>query len=400
MTEQPGAYDKTDPGAAPAAEQQAQPAATPQATGLSPEKRKQLYLLGGAAAFLIAVWLFSVFHHSSKQTPPDLATRPVDISGKNKTPETPGLFFHQTKQAAASSPENQASEYDAQLQELQARLKLLQTQKAVKEAEAALNLPASTTAQDRDMMVDLAKPTTSRTATSTDQTGQTEAAQPTPIGAASKTATQPDLVATKENENPAPKDTTFLKSGTFLDAVLVNQLITDNYASPVLVMVDRPYYDPLTKKLLLPAGTRVLGKAEAVKYQTASRLAITFDTFQFPNGTTFHINPDDQALEGLGIFGAKDSINRHTARILLTAGLVGLLTGWNNSQIQGGSYGAYSGNDMMRIQANESMSRTAEQMLSPFLNAMPTITVNAGHRLKIWITRDVALPEYLSSPLE
>ena len=121
--------------------------------------------------------------------------------------------------------------------------------------------------------------------------------------------------------------------GTLLDAVLVNKLVSDNYTAPVMAMVDRPYYDPLTQKLLVPAGTRILGKAEAVKYQTASRLAITFETFQFPNGTTFTIKPDEQALEGLGIFGLQDHVNRHTARILFTAGLVGILTGWNASQV-------------------------------------------------------------------
>jgi type IV secretion system protein VirB10 len=166
-------------------------------------------------------------------------------------------------------------------------------------------------------------------------------------------------------------------------------------------MVDRPYYDPLSKALLVPAGTRLLGKAEAVKYQTASRLAITFDTFQFPNGTSLTVKPDEQALEGLGIFGLADKVNRHTARILFTAGLVGILTGWNAKQIQGNSYaGAYNGTDLMRMQANESISQTAQSLLSPFLNAVPTITVNEGHRMKIWISRDLPLPVYHEAPGE
>jgi type IV secretion system protein VirB10 len=187
-----------------------------------------------------------------------------------------------------------------------------------------------------------------------------------------------------------------------LDAVLVNKLVSDNYMAPVMAMVDRPYYDPLTQKLLVPAGTRILGKAEAVKYQTASRLAITFETFQFPNGTTFTIKPDEQALEGLGIFGLQDHVNRHTARILFTAGLVGILTGWNASKVQGGAgaSAAYDGTDLMRIQANNSMSKTAEQMLSPFLNAVPTITVDEGHRLKVWISRDIPMDAYREAPNE
>jgi len=55
---------------------------------------------------------------------------------------------------------------------------------------------------------------------------------------------------------------------------------------------------------------------------------------------------------------------------------------------------------MMRIQANNSMSKTAEQMLSPFLNAVPTITVDEGHRLKVWISRDIPMDAYREAPNE
>lgn len=191
-----------------------------------------------------------------------------------------------------------------------------------------------------------------------------------------------------------------VRAGTMLDAVLVNKLVTDNYTSPVITMVDRPYYDAAERRLLIPAGTRILGEAQAVKFQTASRLAITFHTFQFPDGRTLYIKPEESALEGLGVFGLADSVNRHTARILFTAGLVGILTGWNASQVQTSTYGQLSGTDQMRLSASESLSNTAEKMLSPFLNAVPTITVNEGHRLKIFITRDLPVNFYEEGPRE
>ena len=55
---------------------------------------------------------------------------------------------------------------------------------------------------------------------------------------------------------------------------------------------------------------------------------------------------------------------------------------------------------MMRIQANNNMSKTGEQMLSLFLNAVPTITVNEGHRLNVWISRDIPMDAYLEAPNE
>jgi type IV secretion system protein VirB10 len=398
MTELPANYDKTDPGVTPQSPPAQPPAGGPQPSpGLSPEKRKQIYLLGGAGALLLIFWLISLFHHSTKQTPPDLATAPVEIRTREKAPEKGGLFMPAT--TSRNNPDTQGlTETDAQLQQLTAQLKLLQARAAIRDAEATLAAPAPSMSASRPMMVDLSRHPS--TAAPQNQNSPTSTATE-PVTQPSPASSQPNLIASTQNEQAPPSNKIYLKAATFLDGVLVNELITDNYTSPVLVLVDRPYYDPLTQKMLIPAGTRIIGKAQAVQFQTASRLAITFDTFQFPNGTTFHITPDEQALEGMGVFGAADSVNRHTARILFTAGLVGVLTGWNSSQVNSaGAYGQYTGTDEMRMQANQSMVQTGQQMLSPFLNAMPTITVKAGHRLKIWMTRDVALPEYQPSPLE
>ncbi len=368
---------------------------------VDPEKRKKLTLLlvvGGA--ILILVIIANLTSRKRQQAARSMP-QPVTISRaetKNASEMLPLVTIGgQAKGGQGLGPSDQ----DLELERLTKELKVLQARTAVVQAQQNLaDLRVAPKAQEqRALTVGFVKKGGIEAQDERDEPAGTLGGASSSPSKAAKNPSLSEVTETKPSDSPKPF---LLKMGTLLDAVLVNKLVSDNYTSPVMAMVDRPYYDPLTQKLLVPAGTRILGKAEAVKYQTASRLAITFETFQFPNGTTFTVKPDEQALEGLGIFGLQDHVNRHTARILFTAGLVGILTGWNASQVQGGAgnTGTYDGTDLMRIQANNSMSKTAEQMLSPFLNAVPTITVDEGHRLKVWISRDIPMDAYREAPNE
>ncbi len=366
---------------------------------LDPERKKKLILLGVAGAAVLLLVLVGNLAAKKRREAAASAPPPVTTSNAEPKPATDLLpLVSLGGQGKGGSPLTGTSEQELELESLARELKLLQARAAVVQARQNLaDLRITPKAQEqRSLALEFAK---------REEAGRhapdPDGPPPGTFSGHTRTAKSPsfaEVTVSKPADSPLPF---VMRMGTLLDAVLVNKLVSDNATSPVMAMVDRPYYDPLTRKLLVPAGTRILGKAEAVKFQTASRLAVTFDTFQFPNGTTFTVKPDEQALEGLGIFGLQDSVNRHTARILFTAGLVGVLTGWNASQVQsGGAYGAYDGADMMRIQANNSMSKTGEQLLSPFLNAVPTITVNEGHRLKVWISRDIPMEAYQEAPNE
>ena len=42
----------------------------------------------------------------------------------------------------------------------------------------------------------------------------------------------------------------------------------------------------------------------------------------------------------------------------------------------------------------DAASQAAAQSMSQFLNRMPTITIREGHRVKVYVTRDVDVPEW------
>lgn len=380
----------------------------PEAAPNNAKKRRTQGMILMAFASVLIIWLLiSTLIRSraasTNRAPDSFSKTPATAARSSQLPyfameqpKTPTSNGPSSGGAGGFSGSSAGSPGDPQIEALRHQTAVLQAMTALRQAQYQYdNLRVNPTATSSSVPLSISFAASAQASSSSQQ-------QPSrnPSSTSSELSARASYASAKETDRADSPRQSVVRAGTLLDGVLVNKLVTDNYTSPVIVMVDRSYYDSAERKLLIPSGTRILGKAEAVKYQTASRLAITFDTFQFPNGHTVYVSPDESALEGLGIFGLKDSVNRHTARILLTAGLVGILTGWNASQIQPQGNSAYSGMDQMRYEAQQSLSNTAEKMLSPYLNAVPTITVNEGHRLKIYISRDLPLDYYQEGPHE
>jgi type IV secretion system protein VirB10 len=53
-----------------------------------------------------------------------------------------------------------------------------------------------------------------------------------------------------------------------------------------------------------------------------------------------------------------------------------------------------SGTDRMREGFGTSSAQASQQILEKFLNVLPTITIREGHRVKVYLTADLALPDY------
>jgi type IV secretion system protein TrbI len=53
-----------------------------------------------------------------------------------------------------------------------------------------------------------------------------------------------------------------------------------------------------------------------------------------------------------------------------------------------------SGTDRPREGFGQSLAQSSQQILDRFLNLLPTITIREGHRVKIYLSGDLALPDY------
>lgn len=173
--------------------------------------------------------------------------------------------------------------------------------------------------------------------------------------------------------------------GAFLEGVLLTQLSGD-FPGPVLAMVSVPFYSQDRQRVLVPRGARAVGTAREVAHSDQQRLAVTFDRLFLPDGRW--ISLEFRGLSQVGESALKDQVDRHYVSTFAAAGAVGVLSGLTLQGINpytGGIQGIRAG-------AGQGFGSAATQILQRFLNRLPTITIRAGHRLRIWFTSDVLVP--------
>lgn len=173
--------------------------------------------------------------------------------------------------------------------------------------------------------------------------------------------------------------------GSFLEGVLLTQLSGD-FPGPVLAMVSVPFYSRDRQRVLVPRGARAVGTAREVAHNDQQRLAVTFDRLFLPDGRW--ISLEFRGLSQVGESALKDRVDRHYVSMFAAAGAVGVLSGLTLQGIN--PYGG--GIQGIRAGAGQGFGLAATQVLQRFLNRLPTITIRAGHRLRIWFTSDALVP--------
>ena len=176
-----------------------------------------------------------------------------------------------------------------------------------------------------------------------------------------------------------------IHEGSFLEAVLVTQLSGD-FPGPVLAVVSVPFYSGDRQRVLVPRGARVVGTARAVANQDQSRLAVSFHRLILPDGRS--VSLEFHGLNQVGEGALKDQVDRHYFSMFAAVGAVGILGGLTAARgnpYEGGVAGFQAG-------AGQGLGQAATRILDRFLNRLPTLTIRAGHRLRIWFTSDVLVP--------
>ena len=173
--------------------------------------------------------------------------------------------------------------------------------------------------------------------------------------------------------------------GSFLEGALITQLSGD-FPGPALAQVSVPFYSSDRQRILVPRGTRAIGTAQGVTNRDQTRLAVGFHRLVFPDGRWVSLK--FEGLDQVGTTAIEDKVNRHYVQMFAAAGAVGILSGLT---LQGSN--PYAGGlQGFRAGAGQGFGQAATQIMQRFLNRLPTITIRAGHRLRIWFTADVLIP--------
>ena len=169
-------------------------------------------------------------------------------------------------------------------------------------------------------------------------------------------------------------------------------------AAPVNCLVTNPVYSHSGQHVLIPAGARVLGETRPVQALGETGSPWRFTGSLMPDGSTLRL---DQflGLNQIGDAGLRDKVNQHYWSTFGAAAAVG-------SDQRPGAVDRHRG--LSRVAratgrssspaARDAASQASLQVMSRFLNRLPTVTIREGHRVKVYLTSDLQLPAYPAAP--
>ena len=219
-------------------------------------------------------------------------------------------------------------------------------------------------------------------------------ADATPTAAGAPEVGRPDPPAAPKSSSKGVADTAaetyVLREGEFLEAVLVNRL-SGEFTGPVVAMVSADVHDRRRLRLLVPRGSRAIGRADRVEEWGQSRLSVVFHRLILPDGSAVELGRSE-GLNQVGESGLRDRVHRHYPSSFAAAGAVGILAGLSQAGGAPGIAGSRLG--ATRLSVGSGLSQAAERVLDRYLNRLPRITVREGHRVRIYLTEDLELPRY------
>ena len=178
--------------------------------------------------------------------------------------------------------------------------------------------------------------------------------------------------------------------GTVLESVLINRL-DGQMAGPVECLLTGDVYSHDRQHLLIPAGSKLLGETKKVENFGQNRLAVSFHRLLMPDGYSASLD-HFLGLNQIGDAGLRDQVNHHYLRIFGVSLAIGAIDAAAEAGTSGGL--TASGTDLMRQGFAASAAQSSAQILDRFLNILPTVTIREGHRIKVYLLGDLALPDY------
>lgn len=186
-----------------------------------------------------------------------------------------------------------------------------------------------------------------------------------------------------------------IAAGTIIPAVLLSAINSDLPGS-ILAQVRQPVYDTFDyRKLLIPAGTRIVGRYSSDINYGQERVMVAWDEMIFPNGRRISI-AGMPGTDAQGASGLHDKVDTHFWRTWSSALLVSLIgAAAQQAQPQNqGTFNTPTASQQATAAAANSLNETASQVLRKNLNVAPTLEIRPGYLFNIMVNKSVSLPEY------
>ena len=182
-------------------------------------------------------------------------------------------------------------------------------------------------------------------------------------------------------------------AGTVVSGALVTG-IKSNLPGDVIATVTEPVYDTATGKfLLIPQGSRILGKYNSQVSYGQSRVQVVWNRVILPDTSSLKLD-NLAGTDSAGYSGLEDGVDWHWGRIFAGAALTTLLGVGAElaapENRQDGNRIVIAGRDS----AQDSINQVGQEMTRRNMNIQPTLTERPGLPVRIIVNRDLVLRPY------
>ncbi|SAL60090.1 TrbI/VirB10 family protein [Caballeronia humi] len=184
--------------------------------------------------------------------------------------------------------------------------------------------------------------------------------------------------------------------GKTIEAVLEPRAISD-LPGMVCATIQRDVYGAQDRIKLIPWGSRVCGTYNAEVRKGQDRLFVIWNTVRRPDGVQVAL--DSAGGDQLGTAGMGGMVDSHFAGIFGMSALLSII-GAGASNVGVGSGDQYNSAAYYRQSVQQAAAQTSQQVLAPYANIPPTITVAAGSRIRIYVNKDLDFTPIYSDEME
>ncbi len=190
-----------------------------------------------------------------------------------------------------------------------------------------------------------------------------------------------------------PSSSYQVMAGKVMAGALVTGIKSD-LPGDVIATVTAPVYDSATGKfLLIPQGSRILGKYNSQVSYGQSRVQVVWNRVILPDTSSLTLD-NLVGTDPAGYSGLEDGVDYHWSRIVAGAALTTLLGVGAElaapENRQDGNRIVIAGRDS----AQDSINQVGQEMTRRNMNIQPTLTERPGLPVRIIVNRDLVLRPY------
>ncbi|PXA86579.1 conjugal transfer protein TrbI [Nostoc sp. 3335mG] len=177
-----------------------------------------------------------------------------------------------------------------------------------------------------------------------------------------------------------------LSAGSVIAASLITGLRSDLPGLVAAQVTEDVYDSPTGRTLLVPQGSRLVGKYDSVVAFGQKRALVVWQRVILPDGSSVSLD-NMPAADPAGYAGLQDRVDYHTWSLLKGVAISTLLGIGSDLQ--------FSGNgglvEAIRQSATQNVSRAGDQLTAKALDIQPTITIRPGAPVRLLVDRDLVL---------